>query len=43
MLIIDSMVLATAAVSGTFSSSTTLTPGISFSALAPTAWAWFQP
>ena len=42
-LIIDSMDLETASVSGTFSSSTTFTPGTSFSALTATAWAWFQP
>ena len=42
-VIIDSMVFATAVVSGTFSSSITLTPGISFSASAATAWDWFQP
>jgi hypothetical protein len=34
-LIIDSMVFSTASVSGTFSSSTTLRPGIFFSAAAP--------
>jgi len=38
-LIIDSMDFAQASVSGTFSSSTTLTPGTCFKALAATAWA----
>ena len=39
----DSMVFDTASVSGTFSSSTTLTSGSAFKAFTPTAWAWFQP
>ena len=39
----DSMVFDTASVSGTFSSSTTLTFDSSRSAFTPTAWAWFQP
>jgi len=38
----DSIVLETASVSGTFSSSMTVMPE-SLSALAATAWAWFQP
>ena len=39
-LIIDSMVFWTSTVSGTFSSSTTVTPAIAFTAAAPSAWAW---
>jgi hypothetical protein len=39
----DSMVLATAMDSGTFSSSITLTPATDLSAAAATAWDWFQP
>ena len=35
-----SMVFWTSTVSGTFSSSMTVTPGIDFSAAAPSAWAW---
>ncbi len=42
-LIIDSIDCETATVSATFSSSTTVTPGTSFSAAAATACAWFQP
>ena len=42
-LIIDSIDFETASVSGTFSSSTTFTPGTSLSDLIATACAWFQP
>ena len=38
-----SIVFWTWIVSGTFSSSTTLTPSICFSAATPCAWPWFQP
>ena len=37
MLFID---FCTSIVSGTFSSSSTLTPGIFLTAAAPSAWAW---
>jgi hypothetical protein len=43
MLIIDSMVCETARLSGTFSSSTTVMPGVFFSVAAATACDWFQP
>jgi hypothetical protein len=42
-VIIDSIVLATASVSGTFSSSITLMPGVFFNVAAATACDWFQP
>ncbi len=42
-LIMDSMDFATAAVSGTFSSSMIFTPGVALSTPIETAWAWFQP
>ena len=42
-LTMDSIDLEQASVSGTFSSSTTLTPGTFFSASIATACAWFQP
>jgi hypothetical protein len=39
----DSMVWLTALVSGTFSSSTTVTPGTPRRMSIAAAWDWFQP